>query len=142
MGAIETVMDIAIIEDDNDQQILYTAILERCGIPKDQMECFDDPQSFYEYRDRLLISSQKQVPVLIITNLNLGIDSSQGFEVLRGIRDNSIFDHTRVMIVTATTEWDIPEEYRELADAIVTKPIDVTEFGKAACLLMEGNQHE
>lgn len=75
----------------------------------------------YEY-------AKKHIPELII--LDLMLPGMSGFEILKKIRENPLFEDTKVVLVSAKSRSeDIKRGFDLTADEYITKPFQPQEFG-------------
>lgn len=61
--------------------------------------------------------------------LDLHMPDIDGFEVLRRVRHQPLYDAMRVVVVTANAHL-ATEDVRDLADYVMFKPIDIMEFSR------------
>lgn len=71
--------------------------------------------------------AKENIPKLII--LDLMLPGMNGFDILREIRENLIFKHTKVVLVSAKSRSeDIERGFDLTADEYITKPFQPKEF--------------
>ncbi|MEL7833451.1 response regulator [Fodinibius sp. Rm-B-1B1-1] len=71
--------------------------------------------------------AEKNIPKLII--LDLMLPGMNGFEILKKIRENSCFENTKVVLVSAKSRSeDIERGFDLTADEYITKPFQPKEF--------------
>jgi DNA-binding response OmpR family regulator len=71
--------------------------------------------------------AEEHVPYLIV--LDLMLPGINGFDILKKIRKDPRFEHTRVVLVSAKSRSeDIEKGFDLTADAYITKPFDPREF--------------
>jgi DNA-binding response OmpR family regulator len=66
-------------------------------------------------------------PSLVLLDLHLGTGS--GLQILQALRANAATATTPIVIVTGDPSIDVMDLRRRGADAVVTKPYDISEFG-------------
>ena len=72
-------------------------------------------------------SAERRTPDLILLDLNL--PRKDGREVLQEIKQDPVFTHIPVVILTTSqAEQDILRSYQLGANAVITKPVDVHQF--------------
>ncbi|MFZ6029797.1 MAG: response regulator [Chloroflexota bacterium] len=103
-----------IIEDNDDQNIVFTTALERAGY---QAESFLDGSLAQE---RLA----SVIPEMVI--LDLHIPGVNGNTILRNIRSDHRFRNTRVILVTADAA--LASALQPQADLVLLKPISFTQL--------------
>lgn len=75
---------------------------------------------------------KSEVPDLVL--LDLKLEGSSGFDVLRGLREDLGLTEIPVVVLTSSRERDDREtSYRLGANSYVTKPVDYEEFRQCLC---------
>ncbi|MCA1832155.1 MAG: response regulator [Actinomycetota bacterium] len=114
---------ILVVEDDPDQQLLYTEFLGREG--------FDIETA--ATADQALASMNESVPAALI--LDMAMSGSSGLSVLNSVRENPKTSAVPIIVVTGVSKSDDLWQGREWGwDHYVEKPADI---GKLAVLLRE-----
>jgi two-component system, response regulator len=116
---------IMLVDDDPDAVDLMLRALRKNQI-------HDKVLVFKNGREALvrLTDATSQIPKMIILDLNLpGVD---GHEVLRNIRSHVHTELVPVIILTGSDqEKDLEQSYREGANSVVLKPLDIGMFEAA-----------
>lgn len=105
-----------VIDDDQALGQTFAAVLSRYGFTVDYLG--DSTQAL-----RVI---EEQQPHLVTLDVNM--PRMSGIDVLRALRANPATAHTKVMLVTANRVVTMDDEAYTLADLVVLKPVDVSQF--------------
>jgi CheY-like chemotaxis protein len=121
---------ILLVDDNQDDLVLIRRAFERAGLREkirslpSGMEALAYLRGDYPYADR----SSYPVPDLIL--LDIKMPGTDGFEVLRWIRQQQQFSELCVVMLTSSDEIrDVNRAYQMGANSFLVKPLD---FGNAA----------
>jgi CheY-like chemotaxis protein len=127
---------ILLVEDNPSDEKLTVQAFARCGvanelvIARDGVEALDYLFATGSHQGR----DASQLPTVILLDLNL--PRVDGLEVLRRLRADERTRLLPVVVLTASKEQeDVLRSYSLGANAYVRKPVDFTEFSKAASTL-------
>lgn len=110
--------EILIVDDDKINRQLFNRLLDREFDKK--IVPFSNGMKALEY-------AKKNIPCLII--LDLMLPGMNGYDVLQDVRGNSIFQNTKVVLVSAKSRSeDIKHGFDLAADEYITKPFQPKEF--------------
>jgi two-component system alkaline phosphatase synthesis response regulator PhoP len=116
--AANTKDEILIVEDDELTRKLMERLLQR-EFDTDTVSMSNGIEGL-EY-------AKEHIPRLII--LDLMLPGMNGFDILKEIRGNSLFEHTKVVLVSAKSRSeDIERGFDLTADEYITKPFQPKEF--------------
>ena len=115
-----------VIEDNGDISFIIARVLEAAGF-ETQIACSGDDA---------LTRLSSIAPDVVILDLNL--PRVEGAEVLRQIRADPRLSHTHVVVSTA--HLHLPKHIEDMADSVLTKPIDLDQLGQMATRLAGASQ--
>lgn len=114
---------ILIADDDPEDRLLMTDAFEQAEFTSkiysvtDGVELLDYLNGKKNYKDR----DEYPLPHLIL--LDLHMPRMDGYEALKNIRENSLFDYIHFLILTtSSSREDVLESYKLKADRFLTKP--------------------
>lgn len=117
---------ILLVEDNESDEKLTLRAFKNCGVAN-QIVVQRDGADALEW----LLSPNTALPAIVLLDLNL--PRVDGLEVLQRIRDDIKTKLLPVIVLTASKEQeDVVRSYALGANAYVRKPVDFTEFAKAA----------
>lgn len=123
-----TPINILLVEDNEGDILLTTDALEEGKILK-SLKVIRDGASAVNYLENILETAPFDLPDLIFLDINL--PKKNGYEVLKEIKSNKLFQHIPViMLTTSCSETDILKSYQEHASCYLIKPIEVSDFVK------------
>lgn len=118
---------VLLIEDDPGDARLTLESLRDSKI-RNSVVVLDDGAEVLPYLRREGEHAEALRPDLVLLDLNL--PGRNGIEILADIRDDEVLRSLPVVVLTTSAEErDIVASYAEHANAFVTKPIDLTQFG-------------
>lgn len=127
---------ILIIEDNPDDGLLTMRALKKLNYENIRLMENGSQALDYLYNQNLSEKNGHLMPDLILLDLNLPI--IDGFTILKKIRSDATTKHIPVIVLTSSGEdKDIKESYELGASSYIQKPVDFTEFKKAAVLISE-----
>lgn len=117
-GSTSVKDEILIVEDDELTRKLMERLLQRE---------FDTSTVSLANGIEGLEYAKEHIPRLII--LDLMLPGMNGFDILKEIRENPLFEHTKVVLVSAKSRSeDIERGFDLTADEYITKPFQPKEF--------------
>ncbi|WAC03146.1 response regulator [Lacinutrix neustonica] len=122
---IEKNLNIALVDDDNDDRTLFELAISRIGIPS-QLKMFKSGIELITYiRDPAI-----RRPDLLFLDLNM--PNMDGLECLKEIKqDPGLRDITVIIYSTSCSEKDIEATFLEGANIYLNKPSDFNDLKKA-----------
>lgn len=110
--------EILVIDDDKLTRMLIERLLDRE---------FDMNIKSFSNGIEGLQYAEEHIPSLVI--LDLMLPGMNGYDILKRIRDNSLFETTKVILVSAKSRSkDIEKGFDLRADEYITKPFQPKEF--------------
>lgn len=126
---------ILIIEDNPDDGLLTMRALKKLNYKNIRLAENGSQALDYLYNENTG-NNEHLPPDLILLDLNLPI--IDGFTILKKIRSSKSTKRTPVIVLTSSgEEKDIRKSYDLGANSYIRKPVDFTEFEKAAVLISE-----
>jgi len=124
---------ILYVEDDELSRIVMESLLKR-GMGYQNLTIFEDSTQFLP---RLKAISPK--PDIIF--LDIHVQPIDGFEMLKQIRENTIFENTKVVAFTASVMNEEVKMLREAGfDGVFAKPLAVDSFPEGFQRILDGEQ--
>ncbi len=127
--------NVLLVEDnEGDILLLKEALESHC--PNFEISIIKDGESAINQVNSYLVSeAPSQIPHIIFLDINL--PKINGFEVLKHIRNNTIFKDTPVVILsTSSSQKDIELAYEYDASSYITKGNNITTFDTAISELL------
>jgi len=117
---------ILLVEDNESDEKLTLRAFKNCGVANHIVVQRDGADAL-----EWLLSPDNPLPTIVLLDLNL--PRIDGLEVLKRIREDEKTKLLPVVILTASKEQeDVVRSYSLGANAYVRKPVDFSEFAKAA----------
>ncbi len=112
-----------VVEDNPDVAALYRHVVESLGFETEVLRSGEAASARLEMI----------VPAVVVLDIHLPVHVS-GTDILRQIRADKRLTRTRVIVVTGHVE--LAETIRDDADAVLIKPIDVSQLSKLITQLL------
>jgi len=126
-------MNIVLVDDDEDDRILFKEVIEEIPI-RTKLSLFNDGQELMDY----LILSNEQLPDLIFLDLNMPIKN--GLQCLKEIRDNPDLNHIVIAIYsTSSSDKDIEDTLVNGANIYITKPTNLMKLKQVVKKVLQIN---
>jgi CheY-like chemotaxis protein len=124
---------ILLVEDNEGDILLTTEAFEDSKLINKLTVIRDGKSAMLYFED---LDDDSIAPDLVLLDINLPKKSGQ--EVLQFIKQSDRFKHIPViMLTTSSSDKDIMQAYRNLANCYITKPIEVGEFLNAVSKIEE-----
>lgn len=114
-----------VVDDDPSLGSLFASVLQSVGITTQTLT--DGTQTLTKMAER--------VPDLV--TLDLQMPRTSGVDILRAIRADDRFVHTKVMVITASSQTSYNPDIQEMADLVLLKPVTYEQVSNFAGRLLQ-----
>jgi two-component system response regulator len=125
-----SVRPILLVEDNPMDIDLTLQAFDEHGVANPIVVCRDGEEAL-EYMDHHCLTTDLQVPILVL--LDLRLPKVDGIEVLRQARNRQVWNQVPIIVLTTSREnSDIEAAYLLGVNSYIVKPVDFLDFAELA----------